>query len=376
VESLKINYIMFGTGRTGGVRTLFNFMNELVKLGHEVTLTTLYYSNWFPLSKDIKIISSTKFYLGYIYLLSKLNKSRKLTYMVEMVKKLMDMSPKADVHVATFSPTAYAASWKSVDGSTPFYHMQHFETLMFDDPIMKKFVYDTYFLPIYKVANSSWLQKKVASITGVEYPIVYPAVEHDIFYPRNMPKEDGKVINIVALGKGGWKNAMGIYKAYNLVRKKIPEKIIILHFYGSKPPKGIDFDNKNVIFHKNLTDEQLAILYSSSDIQITFSTYESFPLPPLEAMASGCAVVTTPYGTEDYAIDNYNALIVEPNNVEMLAEKIILLIEDESLRKRLIENGLKTASKFTYSRQAKILEENIKKAIDINNSKPLKNSLL
>jgi len=376
MELLKINYMIFSTPKTGGVRVLFNFMNELAKLGHEVTLTTLYYTNWFPFSKDIKIISATKFYSGYIYLLSKLNKNRNLIYRVEMIKKLMDMSPKADVHVATFSPSAYAASWKSVDGSTPFYHIQHFETIMFDDPIMKKFVYDTYFLPIYKVVNSSWLQRKIASVTGIEYPIVYNAVEHDIFHPRNAPKGDGKVINIVALGKGGWKNAMGIYKAYDLVRKKIPDKKIILHFYGSKPPKGINFDNKNVIFHKNLTDEQLAILYSNSDIQITFSTYESFPLPPLEAMASGCAVITTPYGTEDFAIDNYNALIVEPSNIEMLAEKISLLIEDEALRKRLIENGLKTASKFTYSQQVKILEEHIKKAIDLNNSKLLKNSLL
>jgi hypothetical protein len=71
------------------------------------------------------------------------------------------MVPKVDINVATFSPTAYVASLKSIEWSIPFYHMQHFETIFFSDPTMKKFVADTYFLPIYKVANSKWLQKKL-----------------------------------------------------------------------------------------------------------------------------------------------------------------------------------------------------------------------
>jgi hypothetical protein len=48
----------------------------------------------------------------------------------------------------------------------------------------------------------------------------------------------------------------------------------------------------------------------------------------------------------------------------MLAEKIRLLIENEDLRKKLIDNGLKTASKFNYPDQTKILIEEFKKAIN------------
>jgi Glycosyltransferase len=81
-------------------------------------------------------------------------------------------------------------------------------------------------------------------------------------------------------------------------------------------------------------------------------------------MACGSAVITTPYGTEDYVIDGLNALIVEPNNVEMLADKIRLLIEDEELRQKLIENGFKTASKFNYPEQTKILIEQFKQALN------------
>ena len=377
MESLKINYIMYGTGRTGGVIVLLNFMNELVKQGHEVSLTTIYYDDWFPLSKDIRIISKrTPFNQYLLYGRSRIFKSNELLYHLDYLKKLHDIIPRVDINVATYSSTAYVASWKSMDGSIPFYHMQHLETIMFSNPLMKKFVLDTYFLPIFKVANSQWLQKKLLLLTGTEYPILNPAIDNDIFYRRKVKQQDGRNINIIALGKGGWKNAVGIYDAVNLVRSKLPNKKIILHFFGQRPTRGIQFDNRETIFHINLSDDQLAELYSNSDIQVTFSTAESFPLPPLEAMACGSAVITTPYGTEDYAVDNLNALIVEPNNVEMLAEKISLLIDNEELRQKLIEKGFKTASEFNYPKQTKILIEQFKQALNQYQRRDLKRMLL
>ena len=369
MESFKINYIMYGTGRTGGTRTLLNFMNELVKLGHEISLTTLFYDDWFPLSKDVKVISKrTKFDMYYFYGMQIINKNNIIANNVAFLNKLMSIIPKVDINVATFSPTAYIASWKSTDGSTPFYHMQHFETIMFKDPLMKKFISDTYFLPIDKVANSIWLRDRLIELTGKKYPIVNPAIEHDIFYRRVREKDNHKdaedTINIVALGKGGWKNAFGIYRAVNNVRAIESKKKIILHYFGHNPPSSIPFDNKFTVFHKDLTDDKLANLYSDSDIQVTFSTAESFPLPPLEAMACGCSVITTPFGTEDYAIDEENALIVEPNNIDMLTNKIKTLIENEQLRTKLIENGVKTASLYNYNKQTKILEVELKRALE------------
>ncbi len=369
MESLKINYLLLGTGRTGGTRVLFNFMNELTKLGHQVSITTFYYDKWFPLSPDIQIISKkTKFDLALYYGMGKISNKNSIGRLVNLLNKLGEMVPVADVNVATFSPTAYLASWKSVEGATPFYHMQHFETIFFKDLVMKKFIYDTYFLPIYKVANSLWLHNQLIRSTGFDYPILNPAIEHEIFYPREK-YNDERSINIVALGKGGWKNALGIYKAVELVRSQIKDRNIVLHYFGHRPPENIQFDGKGTLFHKDLNDEDLAKLYSSSDIQITFSKAESFPLPPLEAMACGAAVITTPYGTEDYAIDGENSLVVKPDDIHMLADSIKKLILDEQLRNKLQMNGIKTAKKFTYENQAKILERHIKLALDENSKR-------
>jgi glycosyltransferase involved in cell wall biosynthesis len=83
-------------------------------------------------------------------------------------------------------------------------------------------------------------------------------------------------------------------------------------------------------------------------------------------MACGASVITTPIGTEDYAISEENSLIVEPNNIDMLAEKIKTLIDNEDLRNKLRKNGIKTANRFNYRDQTKILESEMKTALNEN----------
>ena len=311
--------------------------------------------------------------------MQKILKDKIILQNISMLNKINNIMPKSDLNVATFAPTAYLASWRNLEGESPFYHMQHFETLFFNDIKMKKFISDTYFLPIYKIANSSWLSDKLLKLTGHNFRIVNPAVEHEYFYPRvaEIKEKHNNIdkINIVALGKGGWKNARGIYDAVMKVRTVERNKEIVLHYFGHNPPKSIPFDGKSIIFHKDLSDSDLALLYSNSDIQITFSTAESFPLPPLEAMACGASVITTPYGTEDYAVNEENALIVEPNNIDMLAQKIKTLIDNTELRDKLKQNGLKTAKQFNYKDQAKILESEMKTALNEDKGKFASNIL-
>jgi len=334
-------------------------------------MSTLYYNHWFPLSPDVQVISKrTHIDAISFWGMQKILKHKSVFVYLSMLNKMDNIVPMCDLNVATLAPTAYLASWKNLGGATPFYHMQHFETIFFNDIQMKKFTSDTYFLPIYKISNCSWLRDKLFELTGNKSKVVNPAVEHNLFYPRlNETKEDSnarRTINIVALGKGGWKNAKGIYDAVQKVRINDSKTKIVLHYFGHTPPNFVLFDGVLNIFHKDLSDNELALLYSNSDIQVTFSTAESFPLPPLEAMACGASVITTPIGTEDYAISEENSLIVEPNNIDMLAEKIKTLIDNEDLRNKLRKNGIKTANRFNYRDQTKILESEMKTALNEN----------
>lgn len=75
---------------------------------------------------------------------------------------------------------------------------------------------------------------------------------------------------------------------------------------------------------------------TASDIFVLSSDSEGFPMVLCEAMACGLPVVVTKYhaGVKTLVKDGNNGFIVE-KNVEMLAEKIKILIEDKNLREAM-----------------------------------------
>ena len=91
---------------------------------------------------------------------------------------------------------------------------------------------------------------------------------------------------------------------------------------------------------------------------------EGFGLPPIEAMACGCAVVVTNVGgVPDYAINGETVLASPPRNPEILAQNIIKLIENEDERKRIAENGYNYVKQFTWDRATNQLEKVFKKYV-------------
>ncbi len=85
---------------------------------------------------------------------------------------------------------------------------------------------------------------------------------------------------------------------------------------------------------------------NASDIFVLPSLQEGMPNALLEAMACGLPPVATRIGgVEDIIQDEYNGILVKPEDAYDLAEGIIRLIEDEELRKRISENAYRTIKK-------------------------------
>jgi O-antigen biosynthesis alpha-1,2-mannosyltransferase len=95
----------------------------------------------------------------------------------------------------------------------------------------------------------------------------------------------------------------------------------------------------------------LAAFYQMAQALLMPSLFESFGLPIVEAMASGCPVLTSNcYGASEIAADA--ALLVDPTSVEAIADALERILRDTALRVQLIERGYRRSSEFTWERCA------------------------
>jgi glycogen synthase len=106
-----------------------------------------------------------------------------------------------------------------------------------------------------------------------------------------------------------------------------------------------------------VTEEDKVRLMRSSDCLVYPTRYESFGLPPLEAMAAGCPVIASDLPVVSEMIRNgENGLLVEPENHVALAEAIVRVLTDPSLRKKLVEGGRATLGRYAEERIIREIE--------------------
>ena len=91
--------------------------------------------------------------------------------------------------------------------------------------------------------------------------------------------------------------------------------------------------------------------YRAADIFVYPSLYEGFGLPVLEAMASGTAVITSNTSSLPEVAGDA-AILVDPSDVEALAEALVRVLNDPELRLAMSVAGVRQAAKFSWRRCA------------------------
>jgi glycosyltransferase involved in cell wall biosynthesis len=162
-----------------------------------------------------------------------------------------------------------------------------------------------------------------------------------------------------------------LIKASKIVVGKIPSAKIIIK--GSSPlpsPSERRYEaelrklvntcklDQNIVFLKTSKYSEIPRYMASADVFVLPSVSEGLGLVILEALASGVPVVASRVGgIAETLTDGYNGLLVEPRDVEGLAENILRLLDDTRLRKQIIQGGLETANRGRTNEIEELLEK-------------------
>jgi glycosyltransferase involved in cell wall biosynthesis len=110
------------------------------------------------------------------------------------------------------------------------------------------------------------------------------------------------------------------------------------------------------VTHVTVDDEELRGYYAHALALVVTARAEGFGLPVLEAMASGCPVISSSGGALP-EVAGGAALHFEPGNAAQLVDHLRATAKDGGVRQELIRAGRRRASEFSWEATARALAE-------------------
>ena len=156
------------------------------------------------------------------------------------------------------------------------------------------------------------------------------------------------------------KNIVSLIRAFDAIKKEsgIPHRLVIAG------KKGWLFDDifsaveelglvDEVIFTGYVPGEDLPYLYNGASLFAYPSKYEGFGLPPLEAMACGCPVVSSNSSSLPEVVGDAGLMVAPEQTNDLAREAMLKVLSDSSLRDSMRCRGLERAAMFSWKRCAR-----------------------
>lgn len=354
---MKIVFVVNTLGLTGGIKVVFIHANNLVNQGHDVSIIHL-----LKLEESLKgsLVGALK---SGKYIASKLFHKPKPNWF--SLDPKIDVSHRSslkgiddyDAIIATANETADWVAKLPNEKGGKFYFVQDYEYWSREQELVDK----TYTLPLKKIVSSSWIKNILKEKFNEDsVGIVFNGVDYEKFNIEEKQFNQNKII----LMQYHFLERKGIdigLEALKEIKQRYPN--VQIKMFGMYKPQHTFPDGTEYFF--DLPQKQLVELYQKADIFISSSLQEGFSMPPMEAMAAKCAVISTDVGAvPDYATHNETALIVPKGDKKVLIDAMEELLEEEEKLIRLATNANKHIQQFTWEEASReferILKENIK----------------
>lgn len=222
---------------------------------------------------------------------------------------------------------------------------------------------DLVFTPSLYSKNRIYEEFKV-SVPVIVLPWAGASIQENYF--ESIRAQLNKPYYLYAGGYDERKGIANLLKAILILRNRVDEDFHVL-FVGKKRKLNDETEsllarckNENLIEELGyVTEQELSGLYQGAIGLCFLSKYEGFGLTPLEAMTNGCPVITTRY-TSLPEVCGDAALYVEPDNPDEVAIAMEKILDNET-RERLINDGFKQSSSFSWKNSADVFMTNIMK---------------
>jgi len=208
--------------------------------------------------------------------------------------------------------------------------------------------------------------------------VVYNGIDAEKYSPDRVPLEERLRLReslgispdefmILFVGRLTWvKGADTLVRAMPEILTAVPNAKLVILGVGEQQDllkneiSRLGIEDKVVLKYKFLCEEEKIKFYAASDICVFPSKYEPFGIVCTEAMSMGKPVVVGARGVSGFREQvipsgpNQCGFHINPYDPSDIAKFVVMLLEDENLRKRCGENARRRVlENFTWGRVAK-----------------------
>lgn len=348
---MKINIILPGVGKSGGVIVALNYALYLKENGHDVLCyypISGAYSGW-------KKILFPKLMIRWC-----INDDMRGNWYEEqnILKHPLFINNltvrNADVTIATSWITSYWVSKLKKNKGKKVYFIQGFET--WGDKKENEIVLRSYKLPFdERITVSTALHNRLLNEVKVGSKIVCNGVEN-CFLQAKEKKYERIIIGMPyrSIRANDVKNCSLGIKVLLKIKEKYPN--VEIRAFGFKRPENW---NSNIIFIENPSRSELVDFYNCTNIFYVPSIYEGWGLPAMEAMAlQNCVVASNSGLIKEIGIDRENCIVLKnPRDLSEAVNIISKLIENKGMIQEIGINARKSVSNMSVRDSAKKFEQ-------------------
>jgi glycosyltransferase involved in cell wall biosynthesis len=360
---MRVNFVLPEVNLGGGTRVIAMYAEHLRRRGHQV-LVVSGPRRLPPLRNRFKSLLTGRGWPKVAPEPSYFDPLEVEHRVIESHRPITDSDlPDADAVVATWWETAEWVAKLSSRKGAKAYLIQQMESNFPGQPADR--IEATWRLPMQKIVVSQWLTEVARDRFGDDTSIIVPnGIDLDLFHAPRRGKQPRPTVGFMYVPQSPHKGTATALSVIAAASRRIPG----LHVRAFGPehlapsaalPPGSEYFQKP-------PQHSLRDIYAGCDVWLCTSTSEGYHLPPHEAMACRCPVVSTRVGGPmDLIKDGVNGYLVDVGNTSGLTNRLIEILElPEPAWQRLSEATYECVKNFTWDKATILFERALEVTVE------------